>query len=276
MRTFAAILFVALAAAPAAAQTVTVSASKLTDGGSPANGTIYWKPAQANGQSASYRQPGGGIATITPLSAPVVDGAFSIVLPDTSLTNPVNVCFVVSLYTTGGSVLGPGYGCVQPHGTAISGGDWCQSGACNFDLYAPSLSSGPTIGPAGAAVLSVGDSDVTGQTASQGAVNLVGTVPATAKYRVSYYANQAAVCGSGTVTVLFTFNWVDPRSARSVSSVVLTIGPAQAPITGSIQGAIPIEALASTAITYTSTLTGSCATGGPASYDAHIAVEEIQ
>jgi hypothetical protein len=121
------------------AQTVTVTASNLQDGASPANGTIYWKPAVQGGVSASYRKPGGGIATVTPVSAAVSNGAFSLTLPDTTLTTPQNICFSVSLNTSNGSVLGAGYSCVQPHGTAVGSNDWCQAGVCNFDNYTPSL-----------------------------------------------------------------------------------------------------------------------------------------
>lgn len=123
---------------------------------------------------------------------------------------------------------------------------------------------------------SIGDSDVTNQTASQGTVNLVGSVPATGKYRVSYYATQHTLCASGSASVLFTFGFVDPNSTRSVRSVSLTLGASQSPLLGIIEGVIPVYSVALTAITYTSTVTGSCATGGPASYDAHISVEAVQ
>jgi hypothetical protein len=268
----------------AGAQTVTVQASYLYDGLNPAYGTLTLAPVTAAGQPASYHRPGGGQASITPLTVSVQNGAFTLTgVPDTALTIPANVCFQAILSTQNGSqVLGPGYSCLQP----TYSNSWCTAGVCSLDNFLPSIPPLPMIayvqsvngcvGVCTVAGASVGDSDVTNQTASQGTVNLVGTAPATGKYRISYYANQHSVCGSGTVAVHFTFNWVDPVSARSVSSVALTIGPSQAPVTGSIQGVVPIYVLAATAVTYTSTLTGSCATGGPASYDAHIAVEEIQ
>jgi hypothetical protein len=122
----------------------------------------------------------------------------------------------------------------------------------------------------------VGDSDVLGQTASQSTVNLVGTVPTSGKYRVSYYATQHAVCASGSVSVSFTFTWVDSNATRTAQSVGLTMGSSQSASQGAIEGVIPIYAVASSSVTYTSTVTGSCASGGPASYDAHISVEAIQ
>jgi len=284
-------IFFLAGAACAAAQTQRVYSVHLADSaGNPLTGTLEFTPTLSSGASTWYRMPGGGTATNAPILAQAAAGAFSVVLPDTTLTSPANICFAMSMY--GGKAI-PGYQCLQPHVTPANGSDWCQSGGCDLDNYAPNLAPpAATIGyvqsvngcagvctvaaTAGTEVPTVGDSDVTAQTASQSTVNVVSTVPATGKYRISYYANQHATCGSGTVTVLFTFSWVDPISARAAPSIALTIGPTQAPITGSIQGAIPIYVLAATAVTYTSTVTGSCATGGPASYDAHIAVEEMQ
>jgi hypothetical protein len=124
-------------------QTVTVSATKLKDGGKAANGTIYWKPVSDDGSPASYRDPSGGIQTVSPVSAIVKSGAFTMTLPDTTLTSPPNICFAVTLNTANGSVLGPGYTCLQPHATALGSSDWCQAGICNFDNYTPSLPALP-------------------------------------------------------------------------------------------------------------------------------------
>ena len=263
------------------AQTVPVAASHLQDGNSAASGTIVWLPVLSDGTPTAYRSGAGGVATSTAVTAPVIGGAFNISsMPDSAQTTPLNLCWRVTLVASkGSSLLSP---CVQPS----AGNYWYAGGVDNFDNWLPTVAPLPTIGYVQSvngcvgvctvSTPSAGDSDVTAQTASQGTVNLVGTVPLTGKYRISYYASQHTVCGAGTISVGFTCNWTDPASARSVSSVALTIGPAQAPIAGSIQGVVPIYALASTAITYTSTVTGSCATGGPASYDAHIAVEGIQ
>ncbi len=267
--------------AVAAAQTVTVSSSSFTDsGGHPVNGVITFQPALVNGVAASYQKGGGGVVVAKSVTAQIVNGAFSLTLPDTTLTNPANICFVVkaAIPFTEVPLLGPGYNCVQPHGTALSGGDWCQAGTCNFDLYVPNIpalpvivtnSSGPNIG-------SLGNSEVTGQTVSQGSVNLVGTVPQNGKYLISYYASQHALCSAGFNSVFFSFSWTDSSGARTVQSVGLTLGNVQSSSSGSIQGDFQIYALSSSAITYSSTLTGSCATGGPSSYDAHITVNAVQ
>jgi hypothetical protein len=125
-----------LLAVTADAQTVTVSASYVYDGSSPANGTVYFAPVLATGQAASYHRPGGGTASVTPLQAAVVNGGFTLVMPDSSLTTPSNLCFSTSLVTANGQVIGPGYGCVQP----AANNYWCTSGVCNFDNYTPGLS----------------------------------------------------------------------------------------------------------------------------------------
>jgi len=122
---------------------------------------------------------------------------------------------------------------------------------------------------------SIGDSDVTNQSASQGTTNLVAAVSSTGKYRISYYVAQNALCTTGARSVLLTFYWNDGLSNRIANSITLTLGQSQQ-LFGSVQGVIPIYASVSSGITYTSTVSGSCVTGGPSSYDAHIAVESIQ
>jgi hypothetical protein len=144
--------------ATAQSSTVTVFATNFTDSsGNRVNGTITFQPAMSTGKPASYQKPGGGVAVIKPVSASVVNGAFSLTLPDTTRTNPQNMCFAVGaseLYTKT-SLLGEGYSCVQPHYTSQQSGDWCDSGQCDFDNYIPGLDPqlqvevGPT-GPTGA------------------------------------------------------------------------------------------------------------------------------
>jgi hypothetical protein len=270
-----------LMSAVAAAQTVTVSSSSFTDsGGHPVNGVITFQPALVNGVAASYQKGGGGVVVAKSVTAQIVNGAFSLTLPDTTLTNPANICFVVkaAIPFTEVPLLGPGYNCVQPHGTATSGGDWCQAGTCNFDLYVPNIPALPIVETNSSIpnISSLGNSDVTGQTLSQGSVNLVGIVPESGKYRISYYALQHALCTTGFNSVLFTFSWTDENAARTVQSVSLTLGTVQSPSFSSIQGDFLIYAVASSTITYSSTVTGSCATGGPSSYNAHITVGAVQ
>lgn len=214
------LLIATFCASPSAhAQTVTMTASKLSDGGALANGLLVLKPALATGQSASYRQPGGGIATVTPITVPVVNGAFAVSVPDTSLTAPSNICFSLVLSTANGSVLGPGFACVQPHGTPSGSGDWCQvvSGAtvCNMDNLAPNLAAQVQVqmGPAGPAALpattaSIGGSPLTVGSCVVGTVTVSGaaTGMAIAVTPVTFPGpgfvwNDAYVSAADTVTV---------------------------------------------------------------------------
>lgn len=127
-------LVIALLAALADAQTVTVTASHF-GGLLPANGTIYWMPVNALGVPMSYQLGSGGQVLNSAMSAPVVNGAFTLTAPDTSETNPRNACFLVTFEPKygGPQSLGPGYSCVQP----AANNAWCVSGVCNFDDYIP-------------------------------------------------------------------------------------------------------------------------------------------
>lgn len=140
------LLIAALFAVPCSlfAQMVTVEASNLrTSTGMPVTGIITFTPLLGNGLPGSYQAPAGGQVISQPVSVSVTNGAFSISLPDVTLTNPPNICFSVTLKTGSGSGLGPGYDCVQPHGTPNGSNDWCQivngSPVCDFDNYVPDL-----------------------------------------------------------------------------------------------------------------------------------------
>ena len=117
------------------AQTVTVTAQHL-GGTEPYTGVVFFQPTLANGTPASVRLGGGGQTITSPISTYATQGVFSVVLPDTSMTTPANVCFAVTAMQKGKNVLGPGYSCVQP----ASSNGWCTAGACNFDTYTPNIS----------------------------------------------------------------------------------------------------------------------------------------
>jgi hypothetical protein len=290
------------ASAQAPAGYVTVSGSHLTDfsGNLVSGATLTWIPVDANGHPISARiNTSGGQGLTKPVTVTVASGAFSLVLADTSLTSPVNVCYQVTETDVASGDTYLSYPCVQP----AANNSWCTSGACNFDAYAPST---PAISLAQPYVVSingvagtwtfstgfscntttrvctatgtssVGDSDVVGQTASQGTVNLVTSIAPAQKFRISYYLDQNTLCTTGSNSVLLTFSWTDGSQARTANSISLTLGSTASPSVGSVQGVIPVFAAASSVITYTSTVTGSCATGGPSSYDAHISVEAVQ
>jgi lysophospholipase L1-like esterase len=147
-------LMLALLCTPLSGQMVTVSGHLANSKGVPAVGTVIFQPALSTGQAISYQGPSAQI-TARPVSAKIASGYFSITLPDTSLTNPKNVCFNLKAVETGTgyALLGKGYECVQPHYTATGLTDWCQAGVCNLDNYIPNLPALGTIetGPPGPA-----------------------------------------------------------------------------------------------------------------------------
>ena len=159
-------------------------------------GTITLAPVNATGQPISYRSACkvAGQASARPVTANVVHGAYALYLPDTTLTSPANICFSGTAIdtATGYSLLGPGYTCIQPHGTATGSGDWCQASACDFDLYSPSLSTlaiiqtGPT-GPQGA----------TGPTGATGATGTAATI-AVGATTTGAAGSNATVTNTGT------------------------------------------------------------------------------
>jgi Alpha-L-arabinofuranosidase B, catalytic len=151
---------------PVFGQIVTVAGSSLSDSsGNPiSNATITFAPVLANGNPASYRKGNGGQVIVRPISATVTNGAFTVSLADTSKTSPVNICYAATVVDniTGDSLLGTGYGCVQPSSSA----SWCSGNSCNFDNFPPSLPGLALIqtGPAGVA----GPQGAAGPTGPQG------------------------------------------------------------------------------------------------------------
>lgn len=147
---------------------VSMTASRVSDatGGLLASGTISFAPVDNNGNPISFKVGGpGGQVISQPVTTLVTHGAYSLLLADTMLTSPANVCFSVQIVdnVTGYNLLGPGYECVQPAGSglAVTGSHaWCTAasgsvgGACNWDNYIPQLEdqivtqAGPT-GPMG-------------------------------------------------------------------------------------------------------------------------------
>jgi hypothetical protein len=140
---------------------VTVSGNNVEDstGTLLASGTISFAPVNNSGAPISYRVDGNGQAISTPVTTLVTNGAFSIILADTSLTSPANVCYSVTIRSNsnGKQILGPGYSCVQPSasGPAVTSSNaWCtDQGVCSFDSYNPNLAALVTVqtGPTGPA-----------------------------------------------------------------------------------------------------------------------------
>jgi hypothetical protein len=143
-------LMLAALAVPAHAQYLTVSGTALADSGGNtiSNATISFAPVLSNGKPASYRKgASGGQVVVTPVTATVTSGAFSLQVVDTSQTVPLNMCYAVTVtdHVTGNRLLGSGYGCVKPSSTAAT---WCTSTTCNFDAYQPDLAARGITSPA--------------------------------------------------------------------------------------------------------------------------------
>lgn len=174
LRTAALVCLAALVCVPAVhAQVplgwVQVSASHTMDAGIPiASATIAFAPVDSFGHAISFRvgTSGGGQVGPDPFTAQIVNGAYTILLPDTSLTYAVNPCYLVTITdnASGDILSGPGYKCVQPSGIgpAVSSGlAWCAPGSgagatCNWDLYAPNIPTLPTQVPGLQGVPSIG------------------------------------------------------------------------------------------------------------------------
>ena len=161
-----------------AAQTVTVSAADL-GGTTPITGTILFQPALSDGTLASAHISGGGISSRQILTATVTAGSFSIRVPDTSVTNPINLCYTVTVRATNGyQSLGPGFTCVQP----AANNYWCTAGVCNFDAYLPSVP--------GLAVISAGPAGKDGVQGIQGIQGVPGPSRASRRYQRQYLRRQ--------------------------------------------------------------------------------------
>lgn len=111
----------------------TVSGTQLVD----ASGTtiksalISFTPTLANGQPTGFRVNGGGQSVASAIWASVKNGAFTVILADTSLTSPMNICYSVKVFKRSDNSLllgGPksGYDRFQPRGAAY-----------NFDNFNP-------------------------------------------------------------------------------------------------------------------------------------------
>jgi hypothetical protein len=86
-------------------QMLTVSGSQLADSsGNPiSNATITFAPVLLNGTPASFRRgTSQGQVVVTPVTAAVNTGTFSLQVVDTSQTMPVNMCYAVTV-TNGGT-----------------------------------------------------------------------------------------------------------------------------------------------------------------------------
>ena len=108
-------------------------------------------------------------------------------------------------------------------------------------------------------------SDLTGQTATHAAVTLA-TAPPIGPYRVLVYMDMSTACTTGSNSVSVVVNWTDGTNARAATVGPLTLTTAQTTSTY-VSGEVSIY-IGSGNVTYTPTMTGTCATGTSA-YDVH-------
>ncbi len=141
-------------AAPAFAQNYTnIVAGSIADagGGVLASGQMQFVPTDGNGKAISFRLPGGGAGLTTPVVCNVAGGVITgtCKLANTALTNPINVCYQVSIVdNVTGVVVRPSDACYQPTGAQD-----------DFDSFVPNYLNllpaqvGP-VGPKGDAAIS--------------------------------------------------------------------------------------------------------------------------
>lgn len=138
---------------------------------------------------------------------------------------------------------------------------------CQVTTNGKGLVTGQTaVAITGASTLVGTASDVTAQATSQTTVTLA-TSPSAGPYRLMLYAALSTVCTTGSNSVTFTLNWTDASNARSLAVGPLTLSAAQAASTFLSLPDLPIY-VGSGNVTYTSTVSGACATG-TSKYDVH-------
>jgi hypothetical protein len=124
---------------------------------------------------------------------PVTAGVFSITLPNTVLTNPSGLGYIVTAHDTyGRSVLGPGYTCVQPNTT----NSWYAGGVDNFDNYVPNLAS--------IALVQSGPTGLTGPTGPTGPTGLTGATGATGTNGTNGATGPTGAAGPNSVSTSTT------------------------------------------------------------------------
>jgi hypothetical protein len=181
--------FLLLSASALAQNYVSISASNIHDSGSNllASGTVYFAPVDASGNPISYQAGGGGQTISWPVVFTITNGAFDGLIANSAVTNPVNVCYAVTvLNALNQIVLGgkpnSGYQCVQ----TATNNFWCTSGACNFDQYFPQADGIPLTATPPPSTLSLGG--IYSGTCQAG------------QLAIGYDTNGRIICGSGAGT----------------------------------------------------------------------------
>lgn len=123
-------IVLALCAFAANAQTTQITASNISRfGGAKVTGQFCVSPTDSSGNPINLTTPNGQqFSPTTPLCFPITAGVLSnaAIVPDTSLTQPANACYKLTVYDNHNNQIGT-YPCIQPTGTSWS-----------FDAYVPS------------------------------------------------------------------------------------------------------------------------------------------
>lgn len=239
------LLAVCLSAFVCRAQNTTIVASHISVfGGTPVTGQFCLTPTDASGNPLNVTTTTGQQFTPqTPLCFPIVAGVLSgaAIVPDTSLTQPANACYALTIKNNFGQIIGS-YQCLQPQGSTWS-----------FDSYVPStLPSIPALqmpqfktngtkniaqtvldirGPgvtygAGGAVNIAGSTIVTvhqaGQTAAISTATLCSSVSCPAgQYTISAsLIETGTACSSATAgSVIPSISWTDSNGTAQTSTI---------------------------------------------------------
>lgn len=160
-------------------------------------------------------------------------------------------------------------------------GENCQITSLDNTNYSTSCSPGQLIAGTGigfartatgitiSAAATGTPSNVTNRSTSQTAVT-IGTAPTSGVYTIKYYANLNTACSTGGNSVNFTFNWTDAGASRSLTTGNLSLATGTPAASSYMTGLFTIF-VGSGNVTYTSTISGACATG-TSSYDVHVAL----
>jgi hypothetical protein len=150
------ILWLLLLSSPAFAQNfVTVTANSIYSGNGTQllnSGTIIFQATNSASSPIPYQAGGGGSVLTAPTVCSITNGVIqpNCLLANTTLTNPLNVCFSVTVKNSANQIvlggnLTDGYSCAQTAGSPI-GNSWCTSiGVCNFDQFVPNVGGVPIV-----------------------------------------------------------------------------------------------------------------------------------
>lgn len=217
-RALLAVLFVVLGIHSAVAQYAPFTGSRIVNSaGLPLpSGTLNICPVTSKGVPLAYHVGGGGTSTSACVPTSVTNGAFSTQLPDTMNTVPQNVCFALHVQDPVALTEDlPFYTCVQPSiqagSPAVTAG-WCAAGgACNLDLYNPSIPALPVQnisggsggggggsfngGPVGTPISLPGDPTADNQAANKHYVDLHGSPVVASRLAAGTDLNTITNCG---------------------------------------------------------------------------------